>query len=165
MAARLWTARLTALLVLVGVFVMHGVQCTTAADGVGHPSPAAHSAGLAPTGTPQSGPAEAAVAHAVVDTGVTGAVLPDTAADHPAPDQAQAAAVTADGAGAPHKTAGHLWTVCLAVLAAALAVLLAILLPHPGLLARLALTRVRALLRSVTAARPPDLSQLCLLRI
>jgi hypothetical protein len=65
----------------------------------------------------------------------------------------------------PHGTAGHLWTVCLAVLAAALAVLLAILLPHPGLLARLALTRVRAQLRSPTPTRPPDLSELRLLRI
>jgi hypothetical protein len=62
-------------------------------------------------------------------------------------------------------TAGHLWTVCLAVLAAALAMLLAVLLPHLRLVARLALPRVRGRLRSLRPPRPPDLSELCLLRI
>ena len=141
MAARLWTA----LLVLVGVFVMHGAQCA-AADGAAHSSPATHStvvAGIAPVGTvlADSPPA----AHQA--TGSPAAV----AADSPLSDS--------------HQTAGHLWTVCLAVLAAALAVLLAVLLPHPVLTARLALTRARAQLRSLTPARPPDLSELCLLRI
>jgi hypothetical protein len=42
MAARLWTA----LLVLAAVFAMHGVQCTTAADGAGHAA--------TPPGTPRT---------------------------------------------------------------------------------------------------------------
>ena len=158
MTARLWTA----LLVLVGVLGMHGVQCT-AADGGGHPSPAAHWAALAPTGSVLPGPAGTPVAHAVADMAVSGAVLMETAAGHPAADRA--VGMTGDATGGSHGAAGHLWTVCLAVLAAALAVLLGVLLPHRGLLGRLPLTRAGTLLRSVTAARPPDLSQLCLLRI
>ena len=64
-----------------------------------------------------------------------------------------------------HGTAGHLWTLCLAVLAAALAVLLAVLLPHLRIVARLALPLAQARLRSLSPLRPPDLSELCLLRI
>ena len=162
MAARLWTA----LLVLVGVFVMHGAQCTAAADDAGHPSPAAHSTVLAPTGTLMHGAAVAATVVAATDIAPVVTVLADTApAAHPASGSPAAAAVADSPLSDSHGTAGHLWTVCLAVLAAALAVLLAVLLPHPGLLARLALPRVRDRLRSLTPARPPDLSQLCLLRI
>ena len=153
MAARLWTA----LLVLLGVLVMHGAQCTAAADDVGHPSPAAHSTVLAPTGTLVHGAPVGAIV--VAATGITpvGTVLAGTA---------PAAIAAAGGPSSDsHGTAGHLWTVCLAVLASALAVLLAVLLPHPGLLARLALPRVRARLRSLSPPRPPDLSELCLLRI
>jgi hypothetical protein len=104
----------------------------------------------------------------VAATGNTpvGTVLADTApAAHPATGS-PAAIAAADGPSSDsHGTAGHLWTVCLAVLAAALAVLLAVLLPQPGFLARLAIPRVRARVRSLSALRPPDLSELCLLRI
>jgi len=160
MAARLWTA----LLVLVGVFVMHGAQCTAAADDAGHPSPAAHSTVLAPTGTLMHGAAVAATVVAATDIAPIVTVLADTApAAHPA-SGSPAAGVDSPPSDS-HGVAGHLWTVCLAVLAAALAVLLAVLLPHPGLLARLALPRMRARLRSLSPLRPPDLSELCLLRI
>ncbi len=159
-AARLWTA----LLVLVGVFVMHGAQCTAAADDAGHPSPAAHSPVLAPTGTLMHGAAEAATVVAATGIAPIGTVLADTApAAHPASGSLAAGADSLPSDS--HGVAGHLWTVCLAVLAAALAVLLAVLLPHPGLLARLALSRVRARFKTLTPARPPDLSELCLLRI
>jgi hypothetical protein len=160
MAARLWTA----LLVLIGVFVMHGAQCTAAADDAGHPSPAAHSTAPAPTGTLMHGAAEAATVVAATGIAPIGTVLAATAPDaHPG--SGFPAAVADSPPSDSHGTAGHLWTVCLAVLTAALAVLLALLRPHPGLLARLPLTRMRALLRSLTPARPPDLSELCLLRI
>ena len=71
MAARLWTA----LLVLVGVFVMHGAQCA-AADGAAHSSPATHSTVLAPTGSLMH---DAAVAATVV-AGIApvGTVLADS---------------------------------------------------------------------------------------
>ncbi len=160
MAARLWTA----LLVLVGVFVMHGAQCTAAADDAGHPSPAAHSTVLAPTGTLMHGAAVPAIVVAATSSAQVVTVLADTASvAHPASGSPAA------GAGSPlsdsHGVAGHLWTLCLAVLAAAVAVLLAVLLPHRGLPARLALPRMRARSRSLSPLRPPDLSELCLLRI
>lgn len=172
MAVRLWTA----MLVLIGVFVMHGAQCA-AADGAGHSSPAAHSpaahspaghsAVLAPTGTLVHDVAEAAGVVAGTAIAPIGTVLADTPpAAHPAAGfPAGVAAMAGSPASDSHGTAGHLWTVCLAVLAAALAVLLAVLLPRSGLVSRLALPRVRARLRSLSPPRPPDLSELCLLRI
>jgi hypothetical protein len=163
MAARLWTA----LLVLVGVFVMHGAQCAAAADDAGHLSPVAHSTALPPTGTLMHGAVEAAATVATVtDMALAGSAVADTApAAQPATGSPTAVATADSPPSGSHGTAGHLWTVCMAVLAAAMAVLLALLLPHPGLLARLALTRVRSQLRSLTPTRPPDLSELCLLRI
>jgi hypothetical protein len=79
---------------------------------------------------------------------------------------AVAAPVDAGHGGAPHDWAAHLWTACLAVLAVALAVLLALLVPRLVQLGppapRNARTRARGWL---TPPRPPDLSALCLLRI
>jgi hypothetical protein len=162
MAARLWTA----LLVLVVVFVMHGAKCTAAADDVGHPSPAAHFTVPAPAGTLMHGAAETAAVITATGLAPVVTVLADTTpATHPATVSPAAVAADDSPSSDSHGTAGHLWTVCLAVLAAALAVLLALLLPHPGLLARLAPPRVRARLRSLSPPRPPDLSELCLLRI
>jgi hypothetical protein len=161
MAARLWTA----LLVLVGVFVVHGAQCA-AADGAGHSSPAAHSTVLAPTGSLLHDVPMAAIAVAGTGIAPVGTALADSP---PATHQAVGSPATIAAADSPtrdsHGTAGDLWTVCLAVLAAALAVLLAALLPHLRSVARLALPRVRARLRSPSPPRPPDLSALCLLRI
>ena len=160
MAARLWTA----LLVLVGVFVMHGAQCA-AADGAGHSSPAAHSTVLAPTGSLMHDAAVAATVVAGAGIAPAGTALTDSPpAAHPAVG-AVAVTVADIPSSDSHGTAGHLWTVCLAVLAAALAVLLAVLLPRFALVARLALLRVRPRLRSLSRPRPPDLSELCLLRI
>ncbi|RZU30809.1 DUF6153 family protein [Blastococcus saxobsidens] len=163
MAARLWTA----LLVLVGIFVMHGAQCTAAAVDGGRSSPVAHSTVLAPPGTPVHGAAETA-ATVVSATGIAaiGTVLTATAPAAHAATGLSAAVAAADGPlSDSHGTLGHLWSVCLAVLAAALAGLLALLLPHPVLTARRPLTRVRARSTAPTLARPPDLSELCLLRI
>lgn len=162
MAARLWTA----LLLLAGVFVMHGAQCMTAADDAGHPSSAAQSTVLAPTASLMHDAAAAATVVPGAGIVPVGAAL---AGPPSAAHQAVGAPATATPADRPssdsHGTAGHLWTVCLAVLAAALAVLLAVLLPHLRLVARLALPRMRAWLRSLSPPRPPDLSELCLLRI
>ena len=167
MAVRLWTA----LLVLVGMFVVHGAQCMTAADGAGHPTTAAHTAVLAPTGTLMHDAVEATTVTAAAGITPISALVGDTEpADtapvvHSATGSPAAVAVSDAPAAGSHGTAGHLWTVCLAVLAAALAVLLAVLLPHPRLVSRVALLRVLARLKSLSLARPPDLSELCLLRI
>jgi hypothetical protein len=144
MAARLWTA----LLILAAVFAMHGLQC--AADGA-HASGAAHTTSVV-----------APAAAAGVDSHVAG--IPTTAMT-----AAQiGAGPTVDGGhgSAPHGSAGHLWTLCLAVLAAAIAVLLALLVPRLVGLVSPALRQARARAAGwLTPLRPPDLSALCLLRI
>jgi hypothetical protein len=68
------------------------------------------------------------------------------------------------GTGEPHESAGHLRTVCLAVLATALVMLLPALLPRPAQLFLPAHAHARARLR-LAPARTPDLSALYLLRI
>jgi hypothetical protein len=173
MAARLWTA----LLVLAAVFAMHGVQCTTAAGGAGHAAtPAGHaatSAGhaadsvfLAMTALTGHGQATATAGIGLADP-ISAARLVGHGDSVPAAPVAGAAVVMAAAGhgGAPHDAAGHLWTVCLAVLAAALAVLLASLVPRSVRLTPPALGCVRARLPSLAPPRPPDLSALCLLRI
>ena len=156
MAARLWTA----LLLLGAVFAMHGVQCTVAADGGARTSaPAAAGQGVSALGRGVP-PLTTAVLTTVTDP-VDGAHAGGAAHAGPA---VGAAPGPAGHGGAPHDTAGHLWTVCLAVLAAGLAVLLAVLTPRPARPTALALTAVRVLSGSVVP-RPPDLSALCLLRI
>jgi hypothetical protein len=164
MAARLWTA----LLVLAAVFAMHGVQCTTAADGAGHAAipagRAADAVSLAMTGlTPGHATATAGIALADPIAAVRHAGHGDSGPATPA-DAATVMAAAGHG-GAPHDAAAHLWTVCLAVLAAALAVLLALLVPRSVQLTAPALVYARARLRSLAPPRPPDLAALCLLRI
>lgn len=160
MTARLWTA----LLVLAGVFVMHGAQCA-AADGAGHPSPTAHSTALAPTGPLMHDVAEAATVMAGTGMALAGTVFADTPPTAHQAVGAVAVTVADIPSSDSHGAAGHLWTVCLAVLASALAVLLAVLLPRFALAARLARPHARARLRSLSPPRPPDLSELCLLRV
>jgi hypothetical protein len=164
MAARLWTA----LLVLVGVFVMHGAQCTAAADGAGHPpSPAAHSEATWPTAALLSGDMGAAAVAVTASSGMTVGGAGEADDGHPA-DRSALAALAATAAGSSpgeHGTTAHLWTLCLAVLATGVVALVAFLLPHPALLARPALTYAQVLLGRLTPRRPPDLSELCLLRI
>lgn len=162
MAARGWTA----LLLLAAVFAMHGVQCATAADGPGH---AATSLGHSlASGEPSSRTAHApAHAHAIAAAGVALAVPVAAAplAGHPDSVPAAAGPAGAGGAGVPFHAAGHLWTVCLAVLAAALAVLLATSVPRAAHLSVPAVLDARTRLWSSRPPRPPDLSALCLLRI
>jgi peptidoglycan/LPS O-acetylase OafA/YrhL len=160
MAARLWTA----LLMLTAVFAMHGVQCTSAADGAGSATTTAHVATRAHTGP---------VAMTALTAGQTRTVPEAASFDDPTPAHAATATVAAVAAlvdaghsGAPHDWAAHLWTACLAVLAVALAVLLALLVPRLVQLGppapRSANTRAG---RWVTPPLPVDLSALCLLRI
>ncbi|MGY1708573.1 hypothetical protein ACI8AC_03595 [Geodermatophilus sp. SYSU D00758] len=143
----------TALLVLAAVFAVHGLQCTAAADGhAAHAaadlSAAAHgevaSAGLVVTAAlPVS-------AHALAGHGVLESAPHAPPGRHP---------------WAPPESAGHLWTLCLAVLAAGLAVLLAVVAPHLVRLASPAPASARSRSGSPPPPRPPDLSALCLLRI
>ena len=165
MAARLRTA----LLVLAAVLAMHGVQCTTAAAG---PGQAAVHAGHAPDAVSLAmtalvpGPVDAMVTAGIALADPIGAVtIAGSAVSGPATPGGAAAAMSPAGQGGlPHDAGSHLWTVCLAVLAAALAVMLEVLVPRSVHLTAPALGCARARLRSL-APRPPDLSVLCLLRI
>jgi hypothetical protein len=184
MATRLWTA----LLMLAAVFAMHGLQCTSAAD-TPHASGAVHAASGAVHAASAAVHAASAAVHAASDVpaapaaddshpagGPTAAMAvahtgtAPGAGDHAVADAAAAdgpAAVSDAGHGsAPHEAAGHLGTLCLAVLAAGIAVLLALLVPRLVGLASPALRRVRGrTCRWLTLLRPPDLFSLCLLRI
>jgi hypothetical protein len=166
MAARLWTA----LLVLAGVFAMHGLQCSTGADSAGHPaSPAGHAEAffLAVTAVAPDHP------HAVAPAGIAQASAPMVAV--PVAGQAGSGPGSLTGAapepaevaygGTSHDWAARVWTLCLAVLAAGLAVLLVPLVSRPVMRAAPALGYGRAQLWSPAPSRPPDLSALCLLRI
>jgi hypothetical protein len=149
MAARLWTA----LLMLAAVFAMHGLQCTSAA---------AQSAGVAPAHI-------ATDALTSTDDHSAGATAPGPA-DLMAADQAVTgppAASSADpGHGStPHGSVEHLRMLCLAVLAAGIAVLLAMTGARPIQLAPPALRRARTRVSEwLPPPRPPDLFALCLLR-
>jgi hypothetical protein len=155
MAARGWTA----LLLLAAVFAMHGLQCTAAGTdhAAGH---GAAAVALAPAGLPDGGvhprvtstPTDARGAHPDTTAMIAGA----------------APAAGLPGAGhdsTPAGAGGHLWTLCLAVLAAGLAVLLTLLLPRtPALLGPVwARLRIRPP-AGLAPLRPPDLHVLCLLR-
>ena len=150
MAARLWTA----LLMLAAVFAMHGLQCTSAAHG------AADGPGQAPAA------AVAMTAPTLADGHLAAAGLTDPMAGERAVPGSPAVAVTDAGHDTrPHGSAGHLWTWCLAVLAAGIAALLALLAPRLIGLAPSALRRAPARARGwCTPPRPPDLFALCLLR-
>jgi hypothetical protein len=149
MAARLWTA----LLMLAAVFAMHGLQCTSAA---------AQSVGVAPAHIATAAPTS-------TDGHSAGATAPGPA-DLMAADQAVTgppAAASADpGHGStPHGSAEHLRTLCLAVLAAGIAVLLAMTGARLIQLASPALRRARTRVSGwLPPPRPPDLFALCLLR-
>lgn len=154
MGARLWTA----LLILAAVFVMHGLQCAAApaaGDGsVANPAHIAAAPHLGPAGT--TTPDHLPVAP---DAGGPDGALSGHAGTADAP-------VDAGHGGAPHDWAAHLWTACLAVLAAALAVLLALGLPRVVRSGAPTPARGRVHLPVwLTPPRPPDLSVLCLLRI
>lgn len=159
MTTRLWTA----LLLLTAVFALHGLQCT--ADST---DPAAgHSTGhvLIPAGHGDAAAMAAQAAPAALAAAGM-AELAEQAPGHPEAAVAVVAGGTGTGHGSgPHDAAGHLWTVCLAVLAAGLAVLLAV---TPSRLLRLAPPAAAPswLRRRSWPAllRPPDLFSLCVLR-
>lgn len=162
MAARGWAA----LLLLAAVFAMHGLQCTA----VGTDHAAGHgTAGIAvaPVGQLEGGLYAGAVssgpaAHGSVHDGGHGSVhAAATGAASPL-----AGLLAADHGSVPAGAVGHLWAVCLAVLAAGLAVLVALLLPRLLTLLPAAWARLRTHAPAGLAPlRPPDLHALCLLRI
>ncbi len=160
MTTRLWTA----LLMLAAVFALHGLQCTAGSTD----SAAGHTAGHVAASPAGHGDVAAMTAEAApVGLGSAGmSAIGEHSSGHPSVVAAVVAAATdTEHRGAPHDAAGHLWTVCLAVLAAGLAVLLALVAPR-----LLRLTRPAAALTWLrphpgpALLRPPDLFALCVLR-
>lgn len=146
-----------ALLLLAAVFAMHGLQCAAADSGT---SSGLHGAVHAVAGTDP-------VLHLVGSS--TGMTAPESVSAALGATLAAAAVVGpslgVDHDSSPHDS-GHLWAVCLAILAAGLAAMLLALagrlpdfrLPHP----RRATGGPWAWLGP---PRPPDLYSLCLMRI
>ncbi|MGY1820520.1 hypothetical protein [Geodermatophilus sp. SYSU D00079] len=154
MTGRLWTA----VLVLAAVFAMHGVQCAAALGdhATDHVSTAAPEPAVSLDRAPGGHPAAMTV-DAAEHPAATGAVVVAAA---------PAALLAADHGSTPAGAVGHLWTLCLAVLAAGLVVLLALLLPRLLTLLPVAWARLRTHASAGLAPlRPPDLHSLCLLRI
>jgi hypothetical protein len=153
LVGRLWTA----VLVLAAVFAMHGAQCSAAAHDPAVHASAAHAIPVlhaAPAAGGAGTPVEAAMDSATMGS----TVLTDTVVT--------AAAAAAGSDSGPGSWATHLWAVCLAVLAAGIAVLFALFTPRLVGLSSPALRRARARAPGwPIPPRPPDLSALCLLRI
>lgn len=148
MRMRPWTT----LALLLAVFTMHGLQCTSAGEHTGAGPVASHTTTLA-TGSDSS----AAAMIVVSDPGhamPSGALAADPAS-----------AVPGAGHGTAPPSAGHLLTACLAVLAAGLAALLVLLGPRLSGLTPLVSRLLRPRRgRWPTPPRPPDLFSLCVLR-
>jgi hypothetical protein len=147
--------RWTALLMLAAVFAMHGLPSVSALPGRASAAAPVAVSVPAPMTTLVTA-ADGAHAHAadspVIGSGNSGVLEPAAGVERHGP--------------APHDSAGHLWTLCLAVLAAALAAVLATLLPGPVRLNGSSLERARRRApRWLVPPRPPDLSSLGLLRI
>jgi hypothetical protein len=156
MAARGWAA----LLLLFAVLAVHGLQCGSASDGAAHAGVPPVVSVAAPLVVGDAHHSDSGAHHS--DSPVAHTV--PLAAGHDAASAAVATIPGGDSGSAPHQGAGHLWAVCLAVLAAGLALLLA--LPGPRLTVR-APAAVRTPSRAVgflPLPRPPDLHALCLLR-
>jgi hypothetical protein len=152
MATRLWTA----LLMLAAVFAMHGLQCTSASAHSATAGPGPVPVALTAPTTPGGHPADAAVPH-----------LPGPMADDRGVAGLPALAPAGVGHGStPHGSVERLWTLCLAVLASGVAVLLVVFGARLGQLTQQPPWRpgIRGL-RWLSPPRPPDLSSLCLLRI
>lgn len=146
------------LLLLAAVFTMHGLQCAADDSGTASATHAISHAGGVGGHEP------------VLHPDALGAAL--TSADHRAASPLTAAVAPAPASvpvGAGHDSdphaAGHLWALCLAVLAAGLA---ALSLALAGRLLEVGLPRARPHHRSLRAwlspLRPPDLHSLCLMR-
>jgi hypothetical protein len=172
MHARLWTT----LLLLAAVFAMHGAQCTSAAHQPTTHVGTVHTGPALPDGDTTAAPALAMSAMGSSAMGGPGRVGSDGAvgnqatsgpATAAAPDASPegVTAAAAGSGGGPASWPGHLWAVCLAVLAAGLAVLLARTARRLRLVATTALAaaghRVRGCLPQT---HPPDLHVLCVLR-
>ncbi len=152
--ARGWAA----LLLLAAVFLGHGLQCGSPSDGAAHAGP------------------DRDIPTMSVTIAAAGVHLTATAAGHGADSAASAPPTTHSGTSpattagsAPghwHGLPGHLWAVCLAVLAAGLAVLL--VLTGPRLLRqRTPPAASPSWLRGLSwpaPTRPPDPFCLCVLR-
>jgi Family of unknown function (DUF6153) len=154
MTGRGWTAAL----LLFAVLFMHGLQCDSVADSAAHPG-ADPMVSVAVTAGDAGHQADAVAA-------VDGRPAADlSSADLSSADHATAGALMTGNGGASHPEAAHLWAVCLAVLAAGLAILLSLLVARLAPLAHPAVTRALARAAgSLPRPRPPDLHALCLLR-
>ncbi|MCW2635547.1 MAG: hypothetical protein JWQ99_1914 [Blastococcus sp.] len=147
----------TVLLALAAVFALHGVQCGNAADRAGHA--ADHAVETYPLAMTEFTPGHA---HGNATAGPT---LPDRIGGDADSGPVAPAVAAAGHGGAPQNAPAHLWTVCLAVLAAAIAVLLVLLAPRVVHRTAPVMRCARASFGSLAPLRPPDLSALCLLRI
>ena len=138
--------RLGTLVLLIAVLSMHGVQYVTAG---------AH------------GPAVVADDHMVAAAAVTVPSLVALADDvGMTMEQPVAPSAVAAGSLPGHSIPAHVWSLCLAVLLAGLAVLAAALARRtPAALVRASSSRPRGPVLRSLPPRPPDLSVLCLLRI
>jgi hypothetical protein len=144
-----------AVLLLFAVLFVHGLQCSSGGDVATHDAadPVISLAMTAATG------GHAASGHA---EHATGGPSPEAM---PSADHAPAGVVPSGERDSVPHGAGHLWVVCLAVLAAGLTALLRLLGVRwvPRAVHALAGT-LRTALGSLPSARPPDLHALCLLR-
>lgn len=141
------------LLLLAAVFSMHGVLYTPADPGAGGSAaqPVQHGKGLSFGDLVLPAPHEAVDALQVAGSGAAPIVVAD------APSE-----------GTPgHGAAGHLWTLCVAVFLAGLALLavaLAVRRATPSVVHG-GMSRLHSTRGWFRLPRPPDLSSLCLLRI
>jgi hypothetical protein len=143
MSGRSWTA----VLLLFAVLFMHGLRCGSAADGAAHagPAPVVTVAATAPAAG-DAHRADAAATHAG----------PLAAVPHVADHATVGAVLGGDHGNAPHSAAGHLWAVCLAVLAAGLAVLLMLLGSRRAPLTPPARARISTAVAALPLPLPPS---------
>ena len=139
--------RLVILVLLFAVLSMHGVQSMSA----GARSPAAVSAD-----------------HSLHPVAITAlALAPAALVDDMtmSPEQPADPSAAAEGTMPGHSVPAHVWSLCLAVLLAGLALLGAALVWRTTTALRALSTRARLPVLTSVLPRPPDLSVLCLLRI
>ncbi|SDM08475.1 hypothetical protein SAMN05660642_01598 [Geodermatophilus siccatus] len=142
-----------AVLLLAAVFLGHGLQCGPGSGGAAHAGHGVDTAVAAAVTAADTHLTPSAVGHG------GGAAAPI------AHDDAARAATAGSAPGHWHGLPGHLWAVCLAVLATGLAVLLS--LAARRLLRQAPPAALPAWLRGLprpAPARPPDLFSLCVLR-
>ena len=142
------------MLLLAAVFLGHGLQCGSAAGDTGRPGVHPQASVVLAAGSGHVTPTAAGHGPGVAATA-------QPAAHHDATPAATAGRAPGHGHGPP----GHLWGVCLAVLAAGLAVLVALAADRPlRPVPRAAWPAWLRDLRWPAPPRPPDLFALCVLR-